>query len=226
MGPLFLATLGFVAGHFLLSVPAVRSRLVAALGEKAFLGAYSLLMVAFLAWAVMAYRAAPAVVLWDLGPLGRRLPLVVMPAALLLAVAGFTTRSATAVGGEAVLASGKGVSGIFTITRHPFLWGAGLWSLAHLAANGDQASLILFGGMAALSFGGMLAIDHKRAVSGGEAWREFSARTSVLPFAAALSGRVRLDWAGIGWLRLVAALALYGGLIALHGSFFGAPALL
>ncbi|HSD59717.1 MAG TPA: NnrU family protein [Burkholderiales bacterium] len=225
MGSLFLATLGFVAGHFLLSAPPLRSRLAALLGEKAFLGVYSLLMAAFLAWAVMAYRAAPAVVLWDLGPLGRRLPLVVMPAALLLAVAGFTTRSATAVGGEAVLAAGRGVSGIFTITRHPFLWGAGLWSLAHLAANGDQASLILFGGVAALSFGGMLAIDHKRAVSGGEAWRDYSVRTSVLPFAAAIAGRVRVDWAGIGWLRLGAAVAIYLALVAGHGRLFGVAAL-
>ena len=225
MGSLLLAMLGFVAGHFLLSVPPVRSRLVAVLGEKGFLGVYSLLMVAFLAWAVMAYRGAPAVVLWDLGPVGRCLPLVVMPVALLLAVAGFTTRSATAVGDEAVLAAGRGVSGIFTITRHPFLWGAGLWSLAHLAANGDQASLVLFGGMAALSFAGMLAIDHKRAVSGGEAWRRFSERTSAVPFAAALAGRTRVDWAGIGWLRLAAAVAIYLALAAGHRWLFGVAAL-
>jgi uncharacterized membrane protein len=225
MGPLFLAMLGFVAGHFLLSAPPLRDRLVAAVGEKAFLGVYSLVMVAFLAWAVIAYRAAPALPLWDLGPVGRRLPLVVMPAALLLAVAGFTTRSATAVGGEAVLAAGRGANGIFTITRHPFLWGAGLWALAHLAANGDQASLILFGGIAVLSFGGMLAIDHKRAASGGEAWRRFSERTSVLPFAAALAGRTRVDWGGIGWLRLAAAVAIYLGLAAGHGWMFGVVAL-
>jgi uncharacterized membrane protein len=225
MVALFLAVLGFVGGHLLLSAAPVRARLVAALGEKGFLGAYSLLMVAFLVWAVAAYRGAPAVVLWDLGPLGRRLPLVVMPAALLLAVAGLSTRSATAVGGEAVLAAGRGASGIFTITRHPFLWGTGLWALAHLAANGDQASLILFGGMAVLSFGGMLAIDHKRAATGGEAWRDFSARTSVLPFAAAVTGRTRVDWGGIGWVRLAAAVALYLALAAGHGWLFGVAAL-
>ncbi len=225
MGSLLLATLGFVAGHFLLSAPPVRGRLAAALGEKAFLGVYSLLMAAFLVWAVMAYRGAPAVPLWDLGPLGRRLPLVVMPAALLLAVAGFSTRSATAVGGEAVLAAGRGAIGIFTITRHPFLWGAGLWSLAHLAANGDQASLILFGGMAVLSFAGMAAIDHKRAATGGEAWRRFAGQTSVLPFAAALAGRARVDWVGIGWARLAAAVAIYLALAAGHQWMFGVAAL-
>lgn len=225
MGSLLLAMFGFVAGHFLLSAPPLRNRLVAAVGEKAFLGVYSLAMVGFLAWAVMAYRAAPAVPLWDLGPVGRRLPLVVMPAALLLAVAGFTTRSATAVGGEAVLAAGSGADGIFTITRHPFLWGAGLWALAHLAANGDQASLVLFGGLAVLSFAGMAAIDHKRAASGGEAWRRFSERTSALPFAAALAGRTRVDWAGIGWLRLAAAVAIYLALAAGHGWLFGVVAL-
>ncbi|MDQ1847583.1 NnrU family protein [Gemmobacter fulvus] len=31
--------------------------------------------------------------------------------------------------------------------RHPMLWGTVIWSLAHLAVNGDRASLLLFGGI-------------------------------------------------------------------------------
>lgn len=34
-----------------------------------------------------------------------------------------------------------------TWLRHPMLTGMGLWALAHLIANGDLASLILFGGL-------------------------------------------------------------------------------
>jgi uncharacterized membrane protein len=47
----------------------------------------------------------------------------------------------------------------------------------------------------------------------------------VLPFAAALAGRTRVDWGGIGWLRLAAAVAIYLGLAAGHGWMFGVVAL-
>lgn len=222
---LFIAMLGFVGGHFLLSAPALRSRLVAALGEKVFLGIYSLVSVAFLTWAAMAYRSAPMVPLWELGAIARRIPLVVMPGALILAVAGLTTRSATAVGGERLLDAEEPVNGIFTVTRHPFLWGAGLWAASHLAANGDAASLILFGGLGVLAFGGMPAIDHKRSLGSETGWKRYSARTSLLPFAAALTGRTRIDWRGIGWWRLALAVALYVAIAAGHGWLFGVPSL-
>lgn len=224
MTSLLVAMVGFVGGHFLLSHPPVRAQLVSAMGEKAFLAVYSVASLVFVAWAVAAYREAPLILLYDLGPFGRRLPVVMMPAALMLAVAGLTTRSATAVGGERTLAAGSGPAGIFTITRHPFLWGTGLWAIAHLAANGDASSVALFGGMAVLSFGGMLAIDHKRSASCGEAWRGYSARTSLLPFAAALQARTRIDWRGIGWVRVAAAVALYFGIAHGHGWLFGAQA--
>lgn len=31
--------------------------------------------------------------------------------------------------------------------RHPMLWGTVVWAVAHLLVNGDQASIVLFGGM-------------------------------------------------------------------------------
>ena len=224
MASLMVAMAGFVGGHFLLSHPSVRAQLVNAMGEKAFLAVYSVISVVFLAWAVAAYRGAPLVFVFDLGPFGHRLPLVIMPAALMLAVAGLTTRSATAVGGEKLLAARATPGGIFTITRHPFLWGTGLWALAHLAANGDASSIVFFGGMAVLSFGGMMAIDHKRSVSADDAWRTYSSRTSLLPFGAALGGRIRVDWRGIGWIRVAVAIALYFAIAHGHRWLFGVQA--
>lgn len=222
---LFLATLGFVGGHFLLSYPPLRGRLVAALGDKAFLGAYSLVMLLFLVWAIAAYRSAPLVFLWDLGLVGRLVPLIVMPFALILAVVGLTTRNVTAVGGDVAADLQLAPNGIATITRHPFLSGAALWALAHLLANGDAASIILFGGMALLSIGGMAAIDHKRALKLGAAWDAYARSSSRLPFSAAWSGRTRIDWAGIGWARPIAALVLYILLVGGHRTFFGVSAL-
>ena len=36
---------------------------------------------------------------------------------------------------------------LYPIMRHPMLWGTVLWAAAHLLVNGDQASIVLFGGI-------------------------------------------------------------------------------
>jgi len=224
LGSVLLAASAFVGGHFVLSWPPVRSKLVKALGNGLFTALYSLLMVLFLVWLVAAYRVAPPLVIWDLGPKANLAPVVVMPFALILAVLGLTSRSPTAVMGERLLRAQVPVAaGALTITRHPFLWGAALWALAHLIANGDMASIILFGSIALLSIGGMFAIDRRRALELGDAWSAFAARTSRVPFAAVISGRTKADWAGIGWARPLAGLALYVALLFGHDWLFGAP---
>jgi uncharacterized membrane protein len=223
LASLAAAQAAFVGGHFLLSHLPVRGALAGRMGENGFLGLYSVLMAVFLAWVVLAYRAAPSVPLWSLGAAGRWIPTVVMPFALAFVVLGLTSKNVTAVGGERHWNSP--IRGVGTITRHPFLWGAGLWALAHLAANGDAASVLLFGGMAVLAFAGMRAIDHKRAVRLGADWETVTRRTSLIPFAAALAGRVRIDWAGIGWVRPVLAVALYVALMHGHRFLFGVSAL-
>ena len=222
---LFLAVLCFVGGHFVLSWPPLRSRLVTALGAKPFQAVYSLTSVIFLVWVVMAYRGAPFVGLWDFGLAGRFLAVAVMPIAVILAVVGLTTPNPTAVGGERFSDPDRAVRGILTITRHPFLWGVALWALVHLAANGDAASTILFSGMLVLSLGGMVAIDHKRALGLGDAWRAIAAKTSVVPFAAATAGRAKVDWKGIGWWRPAVGVAVYLILLFGHRWFFGVPAI-
>jgi uncharacterized membrane protein len=224
MNWLVLGMIGFVGGHFLLSWPPLRARLVGAMGEARFSAAYAILAAVTLAVAISGYRESPPYMVWNLGVAGRWVPVIVMPFALMLAVLGLTTKSATAVGGDKALAQGLAPRGIFTVTRHPFLWGTGLWALAHLAPNGDVPSLILFGGMAILSFGGMLAIDHKRAVRSGAAWQKYASDTSLVPFGAVARGR-SIDWGGIGWVRPVAALFLYLALFHGHRWLFGVSAL-
>jgi uncharacterized membrane protein len=147
-----------------------------------------------------------------------------MPFALMLAVLGLLSRSPTAVMGEKALAQNNNLPrGVATITRHPFLCAAAIWGIAHLIANGDAASIILFAGMSALAIGGMYAIDHKRALRLGKAWEKYVSRTSRFPFAAALAGRVRVDWAGIGWSRPALGLVLYVVLTLSHDRLFGVP---
>jgi uncharacterized membrane protein len=226
LASVLFSVLAFVGGHFLLSWPPLRGRIVRAIGEPAFTGAYSVLMVLALVWMVAAYRVAPPLLLWDLGRWVNLVPVIAMPFALMLAVTGLASRNPTAVMGERLLEQGLPVRGIATITRHPFLSGAALWALAHLAANGDAASAMLFGGIAVLSIGGMYAIDHKRALRLGPVWRDFAAKTSRMPLAAAASGRVRVDWAGIGVVRPIAGLIAYIALYLLHDRLFGVPVML
>ncbi len=223
---LFVSMLSFVGGHFLLSWPTLRERLIARLGQGPFTGLYSLLMVLVLIWVVAAYRVAPPFVLWDFGPSVNLLPVLAMPFALILAVAGLTSRNPTAVMGEGLLAHALPVDGILTISRHPFLSGVALWSVSHLIANGDAASAMLFGGMGILSIGGMSAIDHKRSLKLGQNWAAFAAKTSRIPFGAAFSGRVQVDWGGIGWVRPVIGLILYVALFTLHDWLFGVPVII
>ena len=43
--------------------------------------------------------------------------------------------------------------------RHPMLWGVVVWAVAHLLVNGDQASLVLFGGMGLWALVSMLLVN-------------------------------------------------------------------
>lgn len=218
---LLLAVAVFVGGHFFLSSVPVRGPVIKALGEAGFRVAYSVLSLGALAWAVAAYNAAPRVVLWQPDPGLLAIPLLVMPVACILLVASLTTPNITMVAGERHAEQPHPAPGIMTITRHPGLWGIGLWSVTHLLANGDDASLALFGGIAVLCFGGMWHIDQRRRVSLGSAWGPVALTTSVIPFLAVIQKRTKIDWAGIGLARIAAGLALYAALVLTHGWAIG-----
>ena len=51
----------------------------------------------------------------------------------------------------------KGI--LYPKIRHPMLWGVVVWAVAHLLVNGDQASLVLFGGMGLWALVSMLLIN-------------------------------------------------------------------
>jgi uncharacterized membrane protein len=99
--------------------------------------------------------------------------------------------------------------------RHNVTRGVGLWSLAHVAATGDVASVLMFGTIGALGLVGALLLDAKKAARHGAQWRKFAAATSSLPFLAIAQRRQRLVVAEIGWWRLAPAALVF--LIALYG---------
>lgn len=223
LNSLIAAALLFVGGHFILSSGSLRPALVARLGEGVFRAVYSAVMLGSFVWMLLAYGAAPVTLLWTVPPVLYWVPLAVMPIAAILIVAGLTTPNPTLVGGERLVedSAGSPAVGILSVTRHPFLWGTGLWALCHLLVNGDLASFILMGGMAVLSFAGMAHIDSRREAAMGAAWGPMKLTTSLVPFAAILSGRSKLDWRGIGWWRPLLGLVLYAALLHLHPLAFG-----
>lgn len=218
---LLFATATFLLGHFVLSSLPVRRELIRSLGENGFRIGYSVVATVAFIWMLLAYGRAPYVPLWDPPAWTAWVPALVMPFAALLVICAFTTRNVTAVGGEAQASAPDPAPGIMRVTRHPFLVGTALWALAHLAANGDGASVILFGGILVLAVGGMAHIDARRRATLGSAWGPVALTTSAMPFAALLAGRAKPDWAGIGLWRVAAALALYLALLLLHQPLFG-----
>lgn len=226
---LFAATLAFVLGHFLLSSQALRRPLTERLGERGFRGFYVVFVLAAFVWMLISYGHAFFVPVWLPPDWTRWIPILVMPFASILAVGGLTQPSPTLVGGEATLDPEAPLSparGFLSITRHPFLWGAALWALSHLAANGDAASMVMMGGILVLSLGGMAHIDHRRAQTLGSTWGPIALTTSLVPFVAVIQGRCRLDWAGIGWWRPLAGLLLYAVLLFGHRFIAGVPVLM
>lgn len=209
----------FLVTHFVLSHPPIRGPLVTRLGLRNFLLVYSLVSFVTFGALLVGWWGAPTVWLWAPIPWARFIPAVVMYPALVFFVLGTTAPNPTSAGQEKQAAKGP-VAGA-RITRHPMLWGFTLWGLAHLPYNGDLANVVLYATMVLLSVGGMLHIDHRRRVSGGEDWAQFEAQTSIIPFAAVLSGRTTLSLGDVGVWRLGLSVVLYALLFALHPLLVG-----
>ena len=220
MSQLALATLVFAATHFVPSTP-LRMPLVEAIGEKAYLGAYSLVSFLTIGWMAWAYLRAPFIALFQVPGL-RLWPLVVMPLSMILLAAGLMTRNPSAVGQAAKIKVDEPARGIIRVTRHPVMWSIVLWALVHVVARGDAASAIFFGGFAFVALAGTKLIDRRKDEALGEDWKRFAAVTSNVPFMAIVEGRNRFAFAEIGWKRVGVGLAAFAILLLAHPYIFRA----
>jgi uncharacterized membrane protein len=218
LAQLVAAAAAFVVTHFLSSTP-LRGAVAGAIGEKAWLGLYSLVAFATIGWMAWAYGKVPLQPLW---PGLRLVPLFVMPIALLLLAGGLVTRNPSAVMQERALKSAEPARGLIRVTRHPVMWAIMLWAAAHLAARGDLASAVFFGAFLAVAALGTVLIDARKRAALGEDWRRFAAVTSNVPFAAIAAGRNRFVAGEIRWRVIAVAAVLYAVLLAVHGPLFGA----
>jgi uncharacterized membrane protein len=223
MDPLFqlaLATLAFIGTHFVSSTP-LRVTLVEAIGERAYLGTYSLISFATIGWMIWAYLRAPFIPVF-LVPGLKLWPLVVMPLSFILLVAGLMTRNPSLVGQHGVLKGEEPARGILRVTRHPVMWAIALWAAVHLVARGDAASLIFFGGMLLVALAGTKLIDLRKEETLGEDWKRFAAATSNVPFSAIVEGRNRFVFAEIGASRVLIGLAVFAAVLVVHPYLFRA----
>jgi len=214
---LIIATLVFLGIHVLPSTP-LRTLAVRALGERGYLGLFSLASLAGLAWMSMAYGRAPFEGLW---PGLRHVPLVVVPFAFVLLACGLLSSNPTVLGQAGVLKREDSARGIIRITRHPIMWAIMLWAAAHVLAIGSLQAAIFFGGLLLLAAAGTTLQDARKAAQLGEDWRRFAARTSNAPFLAVALGRNRVAWREIGWVQPAIGLMAFIVVLTFHAWLFG-----
>lgn len=212
---LALATLAFVGLHFALSHP-LRGPLVRAIGEGPFLGLYSAIALASLAWMIAAYRAGDdANPLWiaptSLWPLASGVMLI----ACILLVGSLRGNPAFPRPGAREAAIGA-PRGVFAITRHPMNGAIIIWAIVHILISGSPRNLIVAGGILILALFGSIGQEARKRHRFGAAWRGWEAQTSALPFAALAAGRAPWRDAWPGWTALLGGAALWAVATSWH----------
>lgn len=222
---LLAAAVFFVGIHLFISGTRARDAIVARIGERGFLGAFSLASLAGIVWLSRAYSSAAPIALYPEIPAVRWLVLGLVFIAFQFVVIGLTTASPTATGGEGQLDEELPATSILRVTRHPFLWGVAIWALAHVIQNGEAAALVLFGSVLLLALIGPHSIDAKRRRKFGNKWEHFASVTSNLPFGAIAAGRNELRLSELGWWRPLVAALLFAVFLGAHKWLFGVSAL-
>jgi uncharacterized membrane protein len=211
---LIAANAAFVGTHFLMSHP-LRAPLVKALGAGGFQVAYTIVSAATLAWVYFAYVAAPAGGLPGSGEIGWIVATALtLPATVLLAGSLFGNPALpTPQAEEQARAEPRGV---FRVTRHPMMWGIGLWALSHIVLFANWRSVVTAFAMGLLALVGARLQDAKKERLMGEAWREWEEKTSYAPRLDRLFSAGAVAW-GLG-------IVLFLGLSWLHIRAGGIPA--
>jgi len=179
---LLAASIAFVGSHIVMSHP-LRGPMVKLLGEKGFLGAYSLVSLATFAWMVLAFRAAPPGGGGASGAAGEAqwaLASILTLIAAVLLVGSFKGNPALPGVPAAKVAAAEPM-GVFRVTRHPMMWSFTLWALGHMILSWSQRTSILAAAILILALLGSYLQDRKKEALLGEAWTAWEAKTSHLP---------------------------------------------
>ena len=142
---LVIGLLTFFGVHLVPTAPSLHDRLVARLGENGWKGLMSLIALAGFVMIVLGWQRAPFLPVYTPPEWGHWLPRVLMLPALILLAAAYIP------------------SNVKRYTRHPMLWATVIWAVAHLCANGDRRSLLLFGSFLAWSLFDMWSANRRGA---------------------------------------------------------------
>jgi uncharacterized membrane protein len=136
----------FLGVHVLTIQRALRARLIAAWGEGGYKSGYSvvaLLGLVLIVWGFADYRAAGMWQVWTPPAVLKHVTVALMLPAVILVVASYIR--------------GR----IYLALKHPMLAGVKLWAAAHLLANGDLGSIILFGAFLAWAVFDRISLKHR-----------------------------------------------------------------
>ncbi len=144
MALLILGVLIWSCVHF---VPCLgvgmRAACIERIGEGPYKGVFALSIIAAIVLMVVGWRSTTPAAVYDPPAWGASAASLAMLVSL-------------------VLFAGSGApSNLKRIVRHPQLTGLATWALAHLLANGDQRSLVLFGGLGAWAVVTIMAINRR-----------------------------------------------------------------
>ena len=209
------ASTALVGTHFALSHP-LRAPLVKVLGAGAFMGLYSLVAVACMVWMYAAFGNAAA---GDLGGKTGEAGWIVSTAltlpALVLFLGSLRNNPALPAPGAAKAAT-RAPIGVFTVTRHPMMWGFALWAIAHIVLWWSTRTLVVATAILVLALVGAHLQDRKKSALMGAAWMEWESRTSYWPRWAKLPGAGPALWlfAIATWLLVTWAHLPLGGMPA------------
>ncbi len=148
----------FVAIHLIPSAPNLRASLLGKFGENGYKGIYSLLALAGLGMIIYGKAIASYDPVWNPPVWSRHLVWTMMLPALILIVAANVPGN------------------VKRLTPHPMMWAVSIWAIAHLVANGDKASIILFAPLLAFALIHIVSANRRGA----------SVQSEKLPLAADL----------------------------------------
>jgi uncharacterized membrane protein len=189
---LILGLLIFFAIHLVPLNTELRTGLIGRFGEPAYKGLFSLLSLIGLVLIVIGYGKLQVFPsknpeLWIPPIWTRHLALVLMIPALILLAAAYIP------------------SNIRTATKHPMLAAIKLWAVAHLLANGDAGSVLLFGSFLAYAIVDRISLK-KRHAPGPLGNRQGTMAGDVLAVVVGLAAYVALLLVAHQWLTGVAPL--------------------
>ena len=143
MEQLLIGLIIFFGIHTVPALPRLRAKLAEAMGENKYKGLFSLVSLAGLILMGLGLARAEFIEVWQPLDSARPLAIALMPVALtLFFAANFPCHLRQKL-------------------RHPMMIGIMMWALMHLMANGDLASVVLFGSFALYSVSSM-ASAHAR----------------------------------------------------------------